>query len=99
MDKDQVIEWKCKNEQCGATLGLIRQNGRGYHQLLIYREAIGPDHKGDPPEVMGVLVGLALDIRCSSCENIQPWEPDREALIDMLARIDARKNNEIEEAV
>lgn len=91
MDKDKVVPWKCKNKLCGATLGLIRRAGRGYHQLLMYRVAISAEHEGEPPDVAAVLVGLVLDVRCSICENVQPWVPDREALIEMLARIDARK--------
>jgi hypothetical protein len=97
MDKHQVLPWKCTNSECGATLGLIRKTGRGYHQLLMYRVAISAEHQGEPPDVAAVLVGLVLDVRCSICENVQPWVPDREALVEMLARIDARKKVAVEE--
>lgn len=96
MEKGSVMEWKCKNNGCGATLGLVRKNGRGYHQLLMYRNAVPAGHEGELPEVAAVFVGLVLDVRCSLCENVQPWEPDKQALIDMLDRIDARKKAEVE---
>ncbi len=82
---NEMRVWTCEN---GHVMGLVRRNGRGITQLMIYRQAV--DNLADepePPEVMGVVEGTVLDIRCSVCGSVRTWFPSQEALERLLERV------------
>lgn len=60
----------CKH---GHTLGLIRWNGDGVAQLMIYRHAVdlGAEHPAGV-DVMGPLVGQ-MPVQCDLCGDVQVW--------------------------
>lgn len=71
--KEAVKPWMCRG---GHVLGQVRRNGSGVRQLLLYREAIEPG-EGEV-EVMAVVDGLVMDVRCSVCGRVRTWVPGRE---------------------
>ena len=72
--------WLCsKNRR--HVLGLVRRNGRGIRQVMLYRNAVDLDAK-KPAEVdvITVLEGAAYDVRCSICGAIRTWVPGEETM-------------------
>ena len=75
--------WMCPGRH---VLGLVQRNGRGIRQLWLYRLAV--DLSDDDPtseemaevDVMAVVEGLALDVRCSICGRVRTWVPGEEAI-------------------
>lgn len=66
---DEMRMWTCEN---GHVLGLVRRNGRGITQLMVYRQAVDmAAEEPDPPEVMSIAEGTVVDIRCSVCEAMR----------------------------
>jgi hypothetical protein len=89
---DGVKEWKCKN---GHILGVVRrssfttQGGQRGHvsRLMLYRQAISLD-MGVEVDVIAVVEGTALDVRCSICGEVRPWyigQDELERLMDRIA--------------
>ncbi|PKO03057.1 MAG: hypothetical protein CVU43_04560 [Chloroflexi bacterium HGW-Chloroflexi-5] len=74
--------WKCKN---GHVIGQVRKAGNGIHQLLLYRQAV--DFEGEPEEVdvMAVVEGTVLEIRCGICGEVRTWVTGQEALDKLIA--------------
>jgi hypothetical protein len=71
-------QWKCK--ECSATLGMVKRNGRGIRQLLLYRNAVQlVDDVPAEVDVIGVLEGTMMDIRCSACGSVRTWQAGQEA--------------------
>lgn len=87
MADDELKPWKCKG---GHTLGLVRRNGSGVRQLLLYREAVGDEMA--EVDVMAVVEGYVADVRCSVCGRVRTWVPGEEALARLLEQV--RKNRE-----
>lgn len=56
-------------------LGQVRRNGSGVRQLLLYRQALEMDGEGEV-DVMAVVDGLVMDVRCSVCGRVRTWVPD-----------------------
>jgi len=80
--------WACEN---GHVMGLVRRNGQGITQLLVYRQALDmTEEEPDPPEVMGVVEGTVFDIRCSACNAMRTWVPGEAALRRLLGKVAAR---------
>lgn len=78
-ERAEAKRWMCPSKK--HQLGLVVRNGRGIGQLLLFRQAI--DLKADPPaevDVIGVLVGEMIDVRCSICGRMRTWVPSQEAL-------------------
>ena len=69
MRKREVKRWKCLG--CEATLGLVQRNGSGVRQLILYRQAILD--AGEEVEVMAVVMGTVMDVRCSVCGRVRTW--------------------------
>jgi hypothetical protein len=86
---DEMKPWKCKN---GHTLGVVVRNGSGVRQLLLYRQAVNLtpqppslDGKGEcEVDVMAIVEGHVMDVRCSICESLRTWVPGEEALKKLL---------------
>lgn len=76
--------WKCPN---GHGLGVVRKNGRGLHQLLLYRHAISDENLNPRSvDVMAVVEGSVMDIRCDICQEMRTWIIGQEAIDKLLAR-------------
>jgi len=48
--------------------------GRYVHRLLLYRQAVA--YEGEPPaevDVIALVEGTALEIRCSVCGEVRAW--------------------------
>lgn len=81
---DEMRIWTCEN---GHVMGLVRKNGRGITQLLVYRQAVDTTaEEPEAPEVMGIIEGTVLDIRCSVCDSVRTWFPSQDALDRLLER-------------
>jgi hypothetical protein len=80
-----VCVWKCGQ---GHVMGLVVRNGRRVQRLLLYRHALDynptpspspspkPDGEGsqsETPEVMAVVEGTVMDVRCSVCGGVRTW--------------------------
>jgi len=88
---DELKKWMCPSRE--HQLGLVRRNGRGIRQLLLYRNAV--DLCAEPPaevDVIGVLVGEMMDVKCSICGRVRTWVPGQEAL-DRLVESVVRGRN------
>lgn len=88
---DQPKQWRCPK---GHVLGIVervkRTNGSGksYHlsRLMLFRQAIDADCAAEV-DVMAVVEGTALDIRCSVCGAVRPWYIGQDALGGLLEKI------------
>ena len=79
---DEMRVWTCEN---GHVLGLVRRNGRGITQLMVYRQAVDmAAEEPEPPEVMALVEGTVFDIRCSACESVRTWMAGEEAMKRLL---------------
>jgi len=67
--------WRCSSNEGAHILGLTVKNGSGKRELLLYRNAIGDD-VGEEVDVIAVVVGLVMDVRCSVCGKVRTWRPD-----------------------
>lgn len=79
---DGMKTWKCRN---GHVLGVVqRVKAGGFHvaRLLLYREAVDLNAHGNMGEVdvMAVVEGTVLDVKCSICEAVRPWYMGRDAI-------------------
>jgi len=76
----EMVAWRCPR---GHVLGQVRRNGSKRQRLLLYRLAVDlspiPSPKGEGSleevDVMAVVEGLVLDVRCSICGGIRTWRP------------------------
>jgi hypothetical protein len=99
---DETKPWKCRN---GHVMGVVVRNGSGVRQLLLYRQAVNltprppspstisgqaPDGKDEEEvDVMAIVEGHVMDVRCSICECLRTWVPGEEALRKLLERVKA----------
>ena len=87
-------QWRCPR---GHVLGIVervrRTNGRGqsYHvsRLMLFRQAINVDYAAEV-DVMAVVEGTALDIRCSVCGEVRAWYMGADALEGLMGGIGNR---------
>lgn len=89
-------QWICGT--CGAGLGLIRWNGNGVPQLMLYRHAV--DLKADAPaevEVLGPLMGK-LPVGCDACGEVTVWWPSVTAFLSMLDDLNGEQIRQFAEA-
>lgn len=72
-----LVPWKCQN---GHILGLVRRNGSGVRQLILYRHAINPaSERMEEVDVIAVVEGLVMSVRCDICGRKRTWKPGDEA--------------------
>ena len=89
MSKDEMVVWRCKN---GHVMGVVNRNGNGVARLLVYRQALDMEaDKPQAPEVMAVVDGMVLDIRCSVCGDMRTWMPGEVALNELVERVLRRR--------
>jgi hypothetical protein len=63
--------WRCRRGHVLGMVERVRVNGRHVDRLLLYRRAIV---EGDGTvEVMAVVQGTVLDVRCSICGAVRTW--------------------------
>lgn len=103
MMMDDMRVWCCEN---GHALGLVRRNGQGVTQLMVYRQAVDMEsEEPQAPEVMSIAEGTVVDIRCSVCDAVRTWIQDEAMLERLLAsrkwakRLDEKSFNDSVEAV
>ena len=78
----ELKQWHCKNKH---TLGMIRLNGNGIPQLMLYRHAVDPNAE-QPAEVdlmIGPLVGR-IPVRCDICDDVSLWDVSVDALAELI---------------
>lgn len=78
--------WKCRN---GHVMGMVeRVKVGGFHvaRLMLYREAIdlGANGRMAEVDVMAVVEGTVLDVKCSICEAVRPWYMGEDAIKRMV---------------
>jgi hypothetical protein len=69
MERKNPIVWRCSG---GHALGIVVRNGSGRSQLLLYRKAIGRQ-EAEEVDVMALVDGLVLDVKCSVCGRMRTW--------------------------
>jgi hypothetical protein len=82
-------QWHCKNNHA---LGMIRLNGDGSPQLMLYRHAVDLEAE-KPAEVdlmIGPLVGR-MPVRCDICDDVKIWDISVQAMADLIERLPQRQ--------
>lgn len=65
------------------------RNGSGVRQLLLYRQAVDPEKsEAVAVDVMAVVEGQVLDVRCSICEECRTWVPGEEQMKRLIRQIE-----------
>jgi len=98
MKDDMAKAWTCGN---GHVLGVVVRNANGIRQMMLYREAVNLSPQ--PPsrrlaykgrvgwmgevDVMAVVEGHVMDVRCSICGRMRTWVPGEEALRRLMERV------------
>jgi hypothetical protein len=84
---EDLRTWRCQN---GHGLGVVKRNGSGMYQLLLYRHAVATDGVDDVQvDVMAVVEGSVMDIRCEICGEMRTWvigQAALERLLEMVRR-------------
>lgn len=80
---DELKPWKCKG---GHVMGQVVRNGSGIRQLLLYRQAVelAPDPAPADVDVMAVVEGQVMDVKCSICGRLRTWVPGEEQLRKLM---------------
>ena len=75
-------QWHCKHNHA---LGMIRLNGDGIPQLVLYRHAVDLSAE-QPAEVdlmIGPLVGR-MPVRCDICDDVRVWDVSVNAMAELI---------------
>ena len=79
MDLTGLTVWRCPE---GHVLGQVKRTGRKVQRLLLYRRAISYQLSAisqmEEVEVMAVVEGLVMVVRCRICGGIRTWRPGAE---------------------
>ena len=97
-------QWQCSK---GHALGVIRMNGNGIPQLMLYRHAV--DLSAEQPAQVDVMIGPLMGqmpVQCDICGDVQLWSVSVDALAglifsltrDQKAQLQARLMKEHERA-
>jgi hypothetical protein len=95
MDLTGLTVWRCPD---GHVMGQVRRNGHKVQRLLLYRQAVDMTLTPDPlpggeggrieeVDVMAVVEGLVMDVRCSICGGIRTWRPMEDKRRPQISRI------------
>lgn len=87
---DEVHAWKCRKKG-GHVLGQVMRDGSGKQRLLLYRQAIR-EGEGEV-EVMAVVDGHVMDIKCSVCGHVRTWMPGEESLNRLINSVMKMRKN------
>ncbi len=87
MARNEMKAWRCPQKHI---LGQVMRNGSGIRRLLLYRHPVNdslplptPDVMEDV-DVMAVIDGLVLDVKCEICGSLRTWEPGEESMRQLL---------------
>lgn len=71
-------QWKCRNGHLLGHVQRVQVGGQRVSRLLLFREAVDLSANGDMAEVdvMAVVEGTVLDVKCSCCGAFRPWYED-----------------------
>ena|SRR5690349_763969 len=75
-------QWHCKNNHA---LGMIRLNGGGSPQLMLYRHAV--DLTAEQPAEVDLMIGPLLGrmpVRCDICDDVRVWDCSVDALAELI---------------
>lgn len=75
-------QWKCRQ---GHALGMIRMNGNGIPQLMLYRHAV--DMSAEQPAQVDVMIGALvgqMPVQCDICGEVQLWSASVDALAELI---------------
>lgn len=75
-------QWHCKNNHA---LGMIRLNGDGSPQLVLYRHAVdlAAEKPAEVDLMIGPLVGR-MPVRCDICDDVRVWDVSVGAIADLI---------------
>lgn len=79
--------WMCPSKQ--HVLGQVIKNGNGVRQLLLYRNAVeltSSESTSKEVDIMAIIEGYVMDVRCDVCGKVRTWVPGEEALRQLLER-------------
>lgn len=80
---EEMKQWRCKH---GHLLGLVTRNGSGLRQLLLLRHAVDQEGSADV-DVMAVVSGTVMEIRCDICNDMRTWYQGDEDLRLLIERV------------
>jgi hypothetical protein len=86
---DEITAWECKN---GHVMGQARRTGRGAHQLILYRHAV--DFGVEKPvevDVIAVIRGQGMDIRCDICGAKRTWVLEKKLPKGVVPQVNLKK--------
>jgi hypothetical protein len=88
MDLTGLTVWRCPD---GHVMGQVKRNGHKVQRLLLYRTAISEqltaNSQMEEVDVMAVVEGLVMDVRCSICGGIRTWRPMEDKRRPQISRI------------
>jgi len=87
-------QWHCKNKHA---LGMIRLNGDGSPQLMLYRHAV--DLTAEQPAEVDLMIGPLLGrmpVRCDICDDVRVWDVSVDALIELIQGLPQSKVDQLE---
>ena len=82
-------QWHCKNDHA---LGMIRLNGDGLPQLVLYRHAVdlNAEQPAEVDLVIGPLVGR-MPVRCDICDDVRVWDVSVQAVADLIDGLNSKR--------
>jgi hypothetical protein len=81
---EELKIWRCGK---GHALGVVRRAGNGVQQLLLYRHAISMGST-EAVDVMAVVEGSVMDIRCEICGGMRTWAIGQAAFEKLMAHFE-----------
>ena len=87
-------QWHCKNEHA---LGMIRLNGNGIPQLMLYRHAVDltAERPAEVDLMIGPLVGR-MPVRCDICDDVELWDISVKALADLILELRPEQKEQLQ---
>ena len=88
---DGMRQWTCEN---GHVLGMTQRvkfdendEKLKYSRLILYRQAIDLEvERLQEVDVMAIVEGTTLDIRCSICQAVRTWWMGADAMKRLMAK-------------
>ena len=87
-------QWQCKNNHA---LGMIRLNGNGSPQLMLYRHAV--DLTSDQPAQVDVMIGALvgqMPVQCDICGDVQLWAASVDALAELIVNLNQQQKSQLQ---
>jgi hypothetical protein len=89
-----VKQWHCKNMHA---LGMIRLNGDGMPQLMLYRHAVDltADQPAEVDLMIGPLVGR-MPVRCDICDDVELWDITVKVLAELIITLRPEQREQLQ---